>query len=331
MYPDAYEVGLPNQGVQILYEVLNERPDALAERTYAVWPDLEALMREHGIRQFTVDAHRPVGAFDLLGVSFSTELGYTNLLTALDLAGIPLHAADRDDDAPDRGRRRARRVQPRADRRLRRRRGARRRRAGRRRRSPTSSATGRPQGRPGGRDELLLRLAAHRRRLRPALLRRHLPARRPHRGRHARTAPACPTRVTKHTVMDLDEWPYPKTPLVPLAEIGARADERRDLPRLHPRLPLLPGRHDHPPGARAQHRRASARWSRSGLAATGFEEVGLLSLSQRRPLRDRPAGQAARRPLRGRQGRPVAAVDPRRRVQHRPRQRVLAATAGAPG
>ncbi len=132
MYPDAYEVGLPNQGVQILYEVLNERSDALAERTYAVWPDLEALMREHGIGQFTVDAHRPVAAFDLLGVSFSTELGYTNLLTALDLAGIPLHAADRDDTPPDRHRRRARRVQPRADRRLHRRCCAGRRRADRR-------------------------------------------------------------------------------------------------------------------------------------------------------------------------------------------------------
>src|ERR1044072_5632795 len=95
MYPDAYEVGLPNQGVQILYEVLNEQPDVLAERTYAVWPDLEALMREHQVPQFTVDAHRPVGACDLFGVSFATELGYTNLLTALDLAGIPLLAADR--------------------------------------------------------------------------------------------------------------------------------------------------------------------------------------------------------------------------------------------
>src|SRR3712207_18969 len=92
MYPDAYEVGLPNQGVQILYEVLNELPDVLAERTYAVWPDLEALMREHAVPQFTVEAHRPVGAFDLFGVSFATELGYTNLLTALDLAGIPLDA-----------------------------------------------------------------------------------------------------------------------------------------------------------------------------------------------------------------------------------------------
>ncbi len=66
MYPDAYEVGLPNQGVMILYEVLNEREGVLAERTYSVWPDLEALMREHGVPQFTVDGHRPVRAFDVL-------------------------------------------------------------------------------------------------------------------------------------------------------------------------------------------------------------------------------------------------------------------------
>src|SRR5512142_649783 len=100
LYPDAYEVGLPNQGVQILYEILNERPDVLAERTYAVWPDLEQLMREHGVPQFTVDAHRPVRAFDLFGVSFATELGYTNLLNALDLAGIPIDARERGDEDP---------------------------------------------------------------------------------------------------------------------------------------------------------------------------------------------------------------------------------------
>src|SRR3954464_3052449 len=64
LYPDAYEVGQPNQGVQILYEVLNEQPDTLAERAYTVWPDLEALMREEEIPHFTVDAHRPVKAFD---------------------------------------------------------------------------------------------------------------------------------------------------------------------------------------------------------------------------------------------------------------------------
>src|SRR5262245_23096798 len=84
MYPDAYEVGLPNQGVQILYEVLNERDWILAERTYSVWPDMEREMRANDVPQFTLDSHRPVRAFDVFGLSFSTELGYTNLLTALD-------------------------------------------------------------------------------------------------------------------------------------------------------------------------------------------------------------------------------------------------------
>ena len=100
MYPDAYEVGIPNQGVQILYEVLNGRDGVLAERSYSVWEDLEHLMREHGVPQFTLEGHRPVRAFDVFGVSFATELGYTNLLTALDLAGIPLSAADRDERDP---------------------------------------------------------------------------------------------------------------------------------------------------------------------------------------------------------------------------------------
>ena len=99
-YPDAYEVGVPNQGVMILYEVLNEAEGVLAERTYAVWPDLEALMREHGVPAFTVDAHRPVGAFDVLGVSFATELGYTNMLQTLELAGIPRRSADRTEQHP---------------------------------------------------------------------------------------------------------------------------------------------------------------------------------------------------------------------------------------
>ena len=100
MYPDAYEVGLPNQGVMILYEVLNEMEGVLAERTYAIWPDLEKLMRENGVPQFTVDGHRSVANFDLLGISFSTELGYTNMLSALDLAGIPLASVERTLDHP---------------------------------------------------------------------------------------------------------------------------------------------------------------------------------------------------------------------------------------
>src|SRR4051812_32395851 len=100
MYPDAYEVGLPNQGLMILYEVLNERPHALAERTCEVGPDLAGRMGEHGVGQFTVGALRPVGDLDLLGVSFATELGYTNRLEALDLAGVPLQAGDRDESHP---------------------------------------------------------------------------------------------------------------------------------------------------------------------------------------------------------------------------------------
>ena len=83
MYPDAYEVGLPNQGVQILYEVLNERDWIVAERTYSVWPDMEQVLRDHAIPQFTVDEHRAVRDFDLLGVSFATELGYAPLPAAV--------------------------------------------------------------------------------------------------------------------------------------------------------------------------------------------------------------------------------------------------------
>ena len=100
MYPDAYEVGLPNQGVQILYEVLNESDGVLAERTYSVWPDLEALMREHRCRSSRWTRTGRSAPSTCSGVSFATELGYTNLLTALDLAGIPLSAADRGEGDP---------------------------------------------------------------------------------------------------------------------------------------------------------------------------------------------------------------------------------------
>src|SRR5260370_41870786 len=68
MYPDAYEVGIPNQGVQILYEVLNGCDGVLAERTYSVWQDLERLRREHGGPQVTLDGHRPVRPLAPVGV-----------------------------------------------------------------------------------------------------------------------------------------------------------------------------------------------------------------------------------------------------------------------
>ena len=95
VYPDAYEIGLPNQGLQILYEILNERDDALAERAYAPWLDMEALMRARGLPLFSVDTHQPGGVFDLIAFNLSAELVYTNVLNCLDLAGVPVRAADR--------------------------------------------------------------------------------------------------------------------------------------------------------------------------------------------------------------------------------------------
>jgi radical SAM family uncharacterized protein len=94
-YPDLYEIGLPNQGLQILYEILNERPDAVAERAYAPWTDLEALLRAEGVPLFSVDTHRAAGDFDILAFNLSAELVYTNVLNCIDLAGAPVRAEER--------------------------------------------------------------------------------------------------------------------------------------------------------------------------------------------------------------------------------------------
>ena len=276
MYPDAYEVGAPNQGVQILYEVLNEQPGVLCERTYAVWPDLEALMREHGVPQFTVDAHRPVGAFDLLGLSFSTELGYTNMLTALDLAGIPLIATDRDESHPIvvAGGHAAFNPEPIAD-------------------FLDAAVLGdgeeavlkltkvvrewKQSGRPDGRRGLLEAIARSGVAYVPSMYDvEYLPD-----GRIRRVVPAhsgIPWRVAKHTLMDLDEWPYPKAPLVPLAET------------VHERMSVeifrgctrgcrfcQAGMITRP--VRERSKAGIAAMVDNGLAKTGYEEVGLLSLS----------------------------------------------------
>jgi len=95
VYPDTYEVGLPNQGLQILYEILNERHDAVAERSYAPWVDMEAAMRAAGIPLFSVENHLAAGAFDVIAFNLSAELVYTNVLNLIDLAGVPVRAADR--------------------------------------------------------------------------------------------------------------------------------------------------------------------------------------------------------------------------------------------
>ncbi|HEY1702724.1 MAG TPA: TIGR03960 family B12-binding radical SAM protein [Trebonia sp.] len=275
-YPDAYEVGLPNQGIAILYEVLNSRDGVLAERTYSVWPDLEKLMREHDIPQFTVDAHRPVGAFDVLGVSFSTELGYTNLLTALDLAKIPIRSAERPEDSPLvlAGGHAAFNPEPVAD-------------------FLDAVILGdgeqavlkvtakvrewKRAGRPGGRDGLLLSLAADGDVYVPRFYDvSYLPDGQI--GRVAPNRPGVPASVSKHTLLDLDAWPYPKAPVVPVAETvherysveifrgctrGCRFCQAGMITR----------------PVRERSIKTVGGMVAGGVKATGFNEVGLLSLS----------------------------------------------------
>ena len=280
MYPDAYEVGLPNQGVQILYEVLNERDWIVAERTYSVWPDMEKVMREgdeHGpIPQFTVDSHRPVGAFDLFGLSFSTELGYTNMLNALDLAGIPIRAEERTDEDPIvlAGGHAAFNPEPIAD-------------------FVDAAVLGdgeevvlaisevvrewKAEGCPGGREEVLRRLAVSGGVYVPRFydvtyaadgtIEAVVPNR-----------PGIPFRVRKHTLMDLDAWPYPANPLVPLAET------------VHERFSVeifrgctrgcrfcQAGMITRP--VRERSIQTIGDMVENGIRKSGFEEVGLLSLS----------------------------------------------------
>ena len=237
-YPDTYEIGLPNQGLQILYEILNERDDAVAERTYAPWRDLDALLRERDVPLFSVDTHRAAGEFDVLAFNLSAELVYTNVLNMIDLAGIPVRCGRPRPEHPLVIDRRALRVQPRTARRLRRRGRARRRRRGRRRdhrRGPRVEG-----GRPHRPRAVLRELAKVPGVYVPSMYdvdydgadlvvdrapirRRPGHRRQAHRRRSRRLAvPEAPARAAHRG--------------------RPRPAERRGLPRLHPRVPLLPGR-----------------------------------------------------------------------------------------
>ena len=277
-------------------------------------------MREHGIPQFTVDGHRPVGDFDLFGISFSTELGYTNMLNALDLAGIPLHAVDRGDDDPIviAGGHAAFNPEPIAD-------------------FVDAAVLGdgeeivlaisevvrewKAEDRPGGRIELLRRLAASQNVYVPRFydvtyaadgsIEAVVP-----------NKPGIPFRVRKHTLMDLDQWPYPAKPLVPLAET------------VHERFSVeifrgctrgcrfcQAGMITRP--VRERSIETIGAMVENGIRMSGFEEVGLLSLSSAdhseigevaKDLADRYEGQNVSLSL------PSHA---RRRLQHHAGQRVL--------
>lgn len=99
-FPDAYTIGMSHLGSLILYWLCNHTPGVCAERVYAPWPDAEAIMRRQRLPLFTWDTHQPVATADLFAVSLQYELCASNLLNMLDLAGIPLRAAERTDDHP---------------------------------------------------------------------------------------------------------------------------------------------------------------------------------------------------------------------------------------
>ena len=100
VYPDTYEVGLPNQGLAILYRVLNALPGVACERAYTPWVDMADLMRERGVPLFSMESCFPLASFDMVGITIPHELAATNIVETLELSGIPVLAADRAEDDP---------------------------------------------------------------------------------------------------------------------------------------------------------------------------------------------------------------------------------------
>ncbi|MGH7435286.1 MAG: TIGR03960 family B12-binding radical SAM protein, partial [Polyangiaceae bacterium] len=99
-FPDLYDIGMSHLGFKILYRILNDDPRTLAERAYTPWIDMEAQLRTRGVPLVSCETARPLRDFDVVGFSLQFELTYTNVLTMLDLGGIPLRAADRGEDDP---------------------------------------------------------------------------------------------------------------------------------------------------------------------------------------------------------------------------------------
>ena len=278
VYPDAYEVGQPNQGIQILYEVLNEQHGTVAERGYAPWPDMEDVMRERQIPFFSLENHLPLRSFDVVAFSLAAEVGYTNLLNCLDLGGVPLRAADRRDDDPVViiGGHAAFNPEPLApfvdlvcagdgeewvlevDRVLKAWRAA-------------------AERDPWDRQRLYAELATVEGAYLPAFYEPQYNGDQTLRGTFPRH-PSAPYRVPKRTVSDLDQWPYPKKTLVPLTET---VHERYSVEIFRG---CTRGCRFCQAGmiTRPVRERSSATIQQmvtEGVRNTGFEEVGLLSLS----------------------------------------------------
>lgn len=215
VFPDAYEVGFPNQGIHVLYEILNERDDVAAERAYSPFPDMEQEMRAAGVPAFSLENHLPAGFFDIIGFTLPQENIYTNVLNFIDLAQVPIRSAERTEGHPlvIAGGHAAFNPEPMAD-------------------FIDAFIVGdgeevvhditdavldaRTQG--SSRRELLVRLAGIEGVYVPSLYEpEYLPDGRL-RGVFPRH-PDAPARVMRRTVFDLDRFPYPKRPMVPLTEV----------------------------------------------------------------------------------------------------------------
>ena len=99
-FPDVYEIGMSHLGIQILYDMFNQREDVWCERVYSPWLDLHKIMKEEQIPLFALESQDPIRDFDFLGITIQYEMCYTNILQVLELSQIPLHAEDRTEEDP---------------------------------------------------------------------------------------------------------------------------------------------------------------------------------------------------------------------------------------